>query len=117
MKRLLHLALVLGALLGLFGQAVALAHTPPRPASEEMTMSEDCMKMMAPQAPAKRETPCKGLTLDCIAAMGCSVPMVLGEPLAVRPTPGIRMALPWEAPPVQLPGRSIPPDPHPPSLI
>src|SRR3546814_18163083 len=39
-------------------------------------MSEDCMKMMAQQQqPAQK--PCKGMTLACIAAMGCVVPMAV----------------------------------------
>jgi hypothetical protein len=49
-------------------------------------MSEDCMKMMAQQQqPA--DTPCKGLTFACIAAMGCAVPAVLPgtAPLTIAP--------------------------------
>lgn len=118
MKRFVRLALVLGALVGLFGQAMALAHGPARPASQETKMSDDCMQMMAREAPQKQQrTPCKGLTLDCIAAMGCSVPMILGEPFAIGPSSGLSTALHWGAPPGLLSGRSIPPDPDPPSLI
>ena len=81
-------------------------------------MSDDCMEMMAREAPQKRQqTPCKGLTLDCIAAMGCSVPMILGEPFAIDPSSGLSTALLWGVPAVPLSGRSIPPDPDPPSLI
>src|SRR3546814_6636626 len=69
--------------LGLFGQAVAYASVPSAVsapmAMSGMTdsgMSEDCMKMMAQQQqPAQK--PCKGMTLACIAAMGCVVPMAV----------------------------------------
>src|SRR3546814_2619291 len=75
--------LLLGALIGLFGQAVAYASVPSAVsapmAMSGMTdsgMSEDCMKMMAQQQqPAQK--PCKGMTLACIAAMGCVVPMAV----------------------------------------
>ncbi|MFX7930421.1 hypothetical protein ABTK36_19895, partial [Acinetobacter baumannii] len=39
-------------------------------------MSEDCMKMMAQQQQPTQK-PCKGMTLACIAAMGCVVPMAV----------------------------------------
>src|SRR3546814_1679131 len=39
-------------------------------------MSEDCMKMMA-QQPQPAQKPCKGMTLACIAAMGCVIPMAV----------------------------------------
>src|SRR3546814_20032543 len=75
--------LLLGALIGLFGQAVAYASVPSAVsapmAMSGMTdsgMSEDCMKMMAQQQqPAQK--PCKGMTLACLAAMGCVVPMAV----------------------------------------
>src|SRR3546814_13459239 len=73
--------LLLGALIGLFGQAVAYASVPSAVsapmAMSGMTdsgMSADCMKMMAQQQqPAQK--PCKGMTLACIAALGCVVPI------------------------------------------
>src|SRR3546814_14972444 len=84
-KRALHLFLLLGALIGLFGQAVAYASVPSAVsapmAMSGMTdsgMSEDCMKMMAQQQqPAQK--PCKGMNLACIAARGCVVPMGTGR--------------------------------------
>jgi hypothetical protein len=116
-KRCIHLALVFGALIGLFSQAVAYAHTPAPQAPQREAMSEDCMEMMNMQPPTKRQMPCKGMTLDCIAAMGCTVPMVLGEPFEIGPSTAASIVAPWEAAPVPLSGRSIPPDPDPPSLI
>src|SRR3546814_19947268 len=44
-----------------------------------MAMDADCMAMMAMQQPAPKEKPCKGLTLDCIAAMGCVVQLMAAD--------------------------------------
>ncbi|WP_254657067.1 hypothetical protein [Sphingobium fuliginis] len=61
MKRALHLFLLLGALIGLFGQSVAYASVQSAMsapmAMSGMTdsgMSEDCMKMMAQQQQPRR---------------------------------------------------------------
>jgi len=121
-KRALHLFLLLGALIGLFGQAVAYASVPPA-ASAAMTMSgmavsgksEDCMKMMAQQQPAQK--PCKGMTLACIAAMGCVVPMAVrndAPALAARPAdPSLAF---WPTTTV-LRGTDLTPEPEPPTLL
>ena len=82
-KCALHLFLLLGALIGLLGQEAAFASGPPAVSAPvamssmaASSMSEDCMKMMAQQQqPAQK--PCKGMTLACIAAMGCVVPMAV----------------------------------------
>src|SRR3546814_15472196 len=76
-KRLLASLLLIGALIGLFGAQMAAARSVPTAASapRAMAMDADCMAMMAKQQPAPEEKPCQGLTLDCIAAMGCVVPM------------------------------------------
>ncbi|ARS26961.1 hypothetical protein [Sphingomonas sp. KC8] len=123
MKRTLHLLLVLGALLGLFGQAAAYASGPralaaPVAASTtDMSMMDaECMEMMQ-KAPQPAEKPCKGLTLDCIAAMGCVVPIVLRDPGAPAVAPEI---LPtrayWPALAVLI-GHDPAPEVHPPNLF
>lgn len=78
MKRFLALLLLFGALTGLFGQEAAFAGGLRLPLGEVATtaMPADCMEMMQqePQQPAQK--PCKGMTLDCIAAMGCMIPLL-----------------------------------------
>lgn len=122
MKRALHLLLLLGALIGLFGQAAAYASLPS-PTSASMTMSdmadsgmsEDCMKLMAQQQPQQK--PCKGMTLACIAAMGCVVPMVVRND---SPALASREAAPslafWPTTTVLL-GSDLTPEPEPPTLL
>jgi hypothetical protein len=110
-------------MIGLFGQAVAYASVaPPVSASKAMAgmtasgMSEDCMKMMAQQQqPAQK--PCKGMTLACIAAMGCVVPMAVrndAPALAVREA-GPTLAF-WTTTTV-LRGSDLTPEPEPPTLL
>jgi hypothetical protein len=117
-KNALRLFLLLGALIGLFGQAAAYASVPPA-VSAPMAMSgmsEDCMKMMAEQQqPAQK--PCKGMTLDCIAAMGCVVPMVLrndAPALASHETDPTAAFWPTI---IVLRGSELTPEPEPPTLL
>src|SRR3546814_3589086 len=64
----------------LFGAELAYARSVPATApAKTMAMDADCMAMMAMQQPAPKEKPCKGLTLDCIAAMGCVVPLMAAD--------------------------------------
>lgn len=73
MTRLLNLCLLLTALLGLMGQATAVAMVPTRATSASMQASMagmDCMDMA--NAPAPGKPPCKNMTLQCVAAMDCS---------------------------------------------
>lgn len=84
MSRLLRLFFVFGAVIGLLGQAAAFAagsvFVAETSAVSQAPMSADCAEIMKQQAPD--EPPCKGLTLDCIAKMGCSVPIALMLPAA-----------------------------------
>lgn len=122
MKRLLSVVLLVGALLGLFGQQAALAAGPTwqptgvAAVAADTASSEtiDCMKLME-QAPAK--TPCEGLTIDCIAAMGCMVPMTLAsDPPALGGVLAYRAAPPKTVLLV-LAGRNVAPEPEPPTLL
>lgn len=110
----------------MFGQGIAYATMPataPKATSgmamagQSMSgMSEDCMKMMAEQQkPAQK--PCKGMTLACIAAMGCVVPLVVRDD---SPALGVRDgdAVPafWPTTTV-LRGGELTPEPEPPTLL
>src|SRR3546814_20916757 len=72
------------------------------------------MAMMAKQQPASKEKPCKGLTLDCIAAMGCVVPLMAADLTGSIAAPHIH-GKPnfWSATNV-LAGKNFAPDPDPP---
>jgi hypothetical protein len=116
-KRFFALLLLLGALTGLFGQEAAFAGTLRLPPGEVATgvIPADCMEMMQqePQQPA--EMPCKGMTLDCIAAMGCTIPLfAVPEPGRIGATFHARQVhfLPTVR---HLAGLSLAPEPPPPT--
>lgn len=119
MKRALQLLLLFGAVLGLFGQQAAYAAgaravVAPTAVSQ---MSADCMEMMQKQPAQPAEKPCKGLTLDCIAAMGCVVPVVLKEPATPTPAPQfVSLQEFWPTASV-LVGSNLPPEQHPPTIL
>ena len=94
-KRFFASLLLVGALLGLFGGQMAAARSVPMAMSapKAMAMDSDCMAMMAKQQPAPEKKPCKGLTLDCIAAMGCVVPLAAADLAGDIATPRIHGAL------------------------
>jgi hypothetical protein len=117
MKSLLGLLLALGALIGLLGQqaayarGVALAVSAPAAAG----MDADCMAMMK-NAEKPGPTPCKGMTLDCIAAMGCTVPLTLGEEPSFQLIAVPRPTLMFWPQPHALAGAEVGPELHPPSV-
>lgn len=79
-QRWFSLFLLIGALVGLFGQEMAFATSPAQPMHEQSSatssMSAECAEMMDQdqQSPAG---PCKGMSLECIAKMGCATPAAL----------------------------------------
>ena len=77
----------------------------------------DCMKMMAQADGEKREAPCKGLTLDCIAAMGCTVPLTLAEPFVLPASLPLAQLEPTTDVARALTARVVAPEPEPPSQI
>lgn len=118
MTRALHLFLLLGALIGLMGQEAAYASIPAAVSAPPAMsgMSADCMQAMA-QEQQPSDKPCKGLTLDCIASMGCIVPMVLRDtaPVLASPVPHQALAF-WTTTPI-LHGSDLPPEPEPPTIL
>lgn len=122
MKRFLSLALLLGALFGILGQQAALAVGPAwhpiveqsLPADMEKMGNADCMKTMDEQL---GENPCKGLTLDCIASMGCVVPMTLSSDQTASEHVATRHDLSAEAAIRSLAGRMLAPEPEPPAIL
>lgn len=116
-KQLLRIVLVLGALVGLFGQAAALTRLPEIAVGAHVAMADDCMQQMAQVKVTKPEKPCRGLTLDCISAMGCLVNATLAEPAVVPVATSVAARLPLPSGGATLAGRAVAPDLDPPSLI
>ncbi|WP_313807115.1 hypothetical protein [Sphingobium sp.] len=122
-KRFFSFLMLVGALVGLLGQEAAFASGPAHlsaPAAKMTVgmaqMSSDCMAMMQ-QAPQPAQKPCKGLTLDCIASMGCVIP------LASTPEPLLAGKFVYER--IQhfparidiLAGQALEPEPDPPTRL
>jgi hypothetical protein len=121
LKSRLAFMLLVGALCGLFGLQAAYAIGPiasptVMAAAHATPMGADCVDM-AMQQQGQKQPPCKGLTLDCVAQMGCVVPMTVENA-----APAVdRDRLPgepefWPAV-IVLAGGTISPEPHPPSSL
>lgn len=119
LKTRLSLLLLMGALLGLFGQGMAYASgpaiTPKVAATHAMPSGIDCPDMASAHKRSP-ERPCKGLTLACIAQMGCVVPMTFDpeRPIAERARVA-QLAATWPPAPM-LAGREVAPEPEPPTV-
>lgn len=123
MKRWLSLMLLLGALLGLLGQEAAFARAMAVEQTEQTgaapEMSAECAEMMGltnPQ-PQPEKRPCEGMTPDCIAKMGCAVPVALIPPAMIAPPIQIHASTPPPSPVVRLVGRNTGPEPDPPTNL
>lgn len=119
MSRLLRLFLLFGAVIGLLGQEAAFAAGPAivaeTSAVSQAPMSSDCAEMMKQQAPD--ESPCKGLTLDCIAKMGCSATIALMPPAAQPIQLALPTALVVPIPVAVMASLTLLPDKQPPKLL
>lgn len=122
MKRWFSLLMLVGALLGLLSQEAAFAHVTPVAKAEQTVaasqMSPECAEMMglAKQKP-QPEKPCQGMTPDCIAKMGCALPLALLPPLAPGVSQKFRAAIPPQMPVSPLVGRDTGPEPEPPTHL
>ncbi len=120
MKFLLCHLLLLGVILGLAGQSVAFASSPCAEMQKEQAMSGPMAGMpdcAMGQQSEKRSVPCKDMTPGCLAMAGCVALVAVDtlSPTTQAPLLAARLDL-WPATPVLL-GRSIAPDPDPPSLF
>ena len=127
MKRWFSLALLMGALLGLMGQDAAFAQVMPSAQAGRAVaaapadtgkMSPECAEMMrlAPQ-PVPSDIPCQGMTPDCVAKMGCAVPVAVVPPLLGATPTRFRLLVPRQMPVARLVGREISPEIHPPANL
>ena len=118
MTRMIQICLLLAALGGFLGQSTAMAMVPAPNVTGSLhasMASMDCMDMVDPSASGK--LPCKKMTLQCMAAMGCaSTAMIEAEEasLALPSVDRARSALPLAA---RLWGRTYAPEPDPPSFL
>ena len=124
MKRWFSLALLMGALLGLIGQEAAFARVLPTAKAAQTVvvvqtgagqMSADCAEMMKLAQQPQPDAPCQGMTPDCVAKMGCAVPVALIPPLLGAAPTKFRLLAPRQMPVARLIGREISPEPHPPA--
>ncbi|WP_295632024.1 hypothetical protein [Novosphingobium sp.] len=119
MPRLLRMLLLFGAVIGLLGQEAAYAIGPSfamtATASSVASMSPECAEMMKQQTPDT--SPCKGLTLDCVAKMGCSIPMAVGESAPEPRTFFAESTVAVATRYAPLADRTILPDKQPPKLL
>ena len=123
MKFLLSHLLLFGVILGLAGQGVAFASSPcpmmqqERAAamSETMAVMSDCD--MGPEKSGKGSDPCKDISLGCMAMAGCAALIAVDTISPSTDVPfNVASLAHWTAVPVLL-GRSIAPDPDPPSHL
>src|SRR3546814_14672266 len=116
-SRWLSLLLLFGAMVVLWAHEVAFASAPAMSSAAVTAsqMSDGCAEMMK-AATSQGDKPCKGLTLDCIAKMGCSIPSAvisMALPLAEQShSPGLLDPLRIR----RLHGRTLGPEPDPPLL-
>ncbi|NJR80796.1 hypothetical protein [Sphingomonas corticis] len=118
MKGRLSFFLLLAALLGFLGQQAAYAGGPAlvplMEASHAMTLGMDCPEMEKPRA--MHDAPCKGLTLACIAQMGCVIPVTVQDRLGLAiPRASVPLAA-YQAMIRPLAGRDVAPEPEPPTV-
>ena len=121
MKFLLRHLLLLGVILGLAGQSVAFASSPCAEMQKERAMSgpmagmPDCA--MSQHKSDNRSVPCKDMTPGGLAMAGCAALIAVDTLSPTTQAPLLVASLNlWPTTPVLL-GRSIAPDPDPPSLL
>jgi hypothetical protein len=119
MRRAHKLALILGVLLGLFGQIVTVAASPAVAtvisAAAPATMPLDCVGMM--QGDGGKSLPCQQMTLACLAGMGCLPLYALNSrssPVAEMVSTDLLLISPAYP---ALHGRSAQPEQHPPNTL
>ncbi len=123
MKFLFRHFLLLGVILGLAGQGVAFASSPCAMMQKEqvsahaapMAGMSDCA--MGQHKTDKGSTPCKDMTLGCLAMAGCAALVAVDSLTPIIPAPLVvaRLDL-WPTTSV-LTGRNVAPELDPPSLL
>ena len=119
LRRAHKLALIVGVLLGLFGQVVTVAASPAVAnaisATAPATMPMNCVGMM--QKAGGKSLPCQQMTLACLAGMGCLPLYVLNSRSSSVPEMVITDLLLSSPSYLALHGRSVLPEQHPPNTL
>ena len=118
MARLFRICLLLLALGGLIGQSAAMAMAPgPMTVGpvHAATPGMDCTDLAKSSAPGKM--PCKKMTLQCMAAMGCAPAAFVRPDVPNMPSPLVGRVKSTLSPAARLRGRSYGPEPDPPSFL
>lgn len=120
-KRAIALLIAAAALFGLLAAEAAFAGAPPAQmvgqTSAATAMSDDCADMMAATPGQKGQgEPCKGMTPDCIAKMGCAISSAVIPTFGVDIQPGFNVLAPLSIQTAQLNGRATTPEPPPPNF-
>lgn len=119
MKTRFALILLVMALVGLFAEQVAYAAGPTMVSAISKTAAMDnCAMAMGDRAMPSRQTesmPCKSMTLGCIAAMGCVIPLT--QPQEPKPIAGMVLTSIVPTMPIvhRLHGITLHPEPDPPT--
>lgn len=118
-KRLLGHIFLLGVIIGLSGQSVAVAAGSCAAMANEqnatVAIMVDCAE--GEHNTDKGSVPCEGLTPGCVAMMGCTAAVAPDLPVAILDASDIvTIAAIWSASAV-LHGRYITPEPDPPSFF
>ncbi|MDB5582289.1 MAG: hypothetical protein JWR80_7465 [Bradyrhizobium sp.] len=118
MTRFLRLLLLTFAMAGLAGQSTAMAMAPvmvSNAAKQAAMANMDCKDMAT--MPASDGAPCKKLTWQCIATMGCLTASALQPAMLAMDAHPLVRAVPASRDVTRLVGRSYGPEPDPPSLL
>ena len=111
-----RLLIVVLALFGLVGQTAVYAMAPvaaPAVAWVEVAApSIDCAGMTMPEG---ETMPCEGITLDCIADMGCIAPPALASSAELSSHPVTYVRAAYEALRSSFAGLTVPPEIFPPN--
>lgn len=120
MHRWFSLFLLIGALVGLFGQETAYAAASAAPMLDrsitEMPMSAECAEMMGIEQ-QDSDVPCGGMSLDCVAKMGCAGPVALIPASPTETADVLGLSAPTVSLVAPLFGCSHSPELHPPAVF
>lgn len=113
--------LLVAAMIGLVGQETGFARDlaiEPAVLASDSAMTLECAEMMGltKQNPPPAE-PCEGMTPDCIAKMGCALPVAMLPSFASGLLQVSRAENPQQLPVPPLVGRTSGPEPEPPTRL
>lgn len=104
--------------MGLLAQEAAFAAGPAMMETKAaIAMPADCMEMMQGEQPEPAQNPCHGLTLDCIAMMGCVIPLAFPSASVSTDAATYLKVAHFPQPAGPLTGLFVGPEPEPPIFL